>query len=99
MRGTKRAGVSQVCYTIKKQKKVNIEEPLPSHELQVIISTREKKSLINERDLREITCWRTAANISASTLRISLCTFCISGSTPDKDASAHQQCPIYQIAW
>ena len=36
---------------------------------------------------QEQTCWRTAANIPASTRRISLCIFCISGSTPDNDAS------------
>lgn len=36
-----------------------------------------------------ITCWRTAARIPASTRRISLCIFCISGSTPDNDASVH----------
>lgn len=33
------------------------------------------------------TCWRTAAKIPASTVRISFWIFCMSGSTPDSDAS------------
>lgn len=40
-----------------------------------------------EKMAKMTTCWRTAAKIPASTRRISLCIFCISGSTPDRDAS------------
>ena len=46
---------------------------------------------IEEEMQRSRTCWRTAARIPASTVRISFWIFCISGSTPERDASVVQQ--------